>query len=217
MARRFGRSTERTWGEMRIRQESVKKSYAKLEGRVMFPSSHDLFDFPRFKEACFVVLTKLLESGNNVLLTTKPRLRIVQEIHDCFERRREQLQFRFTITSSNDRLLEFWEPNAPRFGERMVSLRFAFENDYRTSVSIEPFLDYDPRFVVQSVAPYSTESIWIGRMNHIPREVPDTEAAFFADVRRNYETGHLKDIYNELRDVPKIRFKDSIRHQLGLR
>ena len=99
----------------------------------------------------------------------------------------------------------------------MVSLRFAFENDYRTSVSIEPFLDYDPRFVVQSVAPYSTESIWIGRMNHIPREVPDTEAAFFADVRRNYETGHLKDIYNELRDVPKIRFKDSIRHQLGLR
>jgi DNA repair photolyase len=201
---------------MRIRQESVKKSYGKLEGRVMFPSSHDLFDFPRFKEACFLVLTKLLESGNDVLVTTKPRLPMVQEIHNCFDRHREQLQFRFTITSLNDQLLEFWEPNAPRFGERMESLRYAFENGYRTSVSIEPFLDYDPSSLAQTVTPYSTESVWIGRMNHIPREVPGTEGAFFADVRSNYETEHLKDIHNELKDVPKIRFKDSIRNQLGV-
>ena len=217
MAKRFGRSTERTWKSMKINREAVGKNQRKLKGRVMFPSSHDIFNIFPFKQACFEVLRELLESGNNVLVTTKPRLSIVQDINRTFYGYKELLQFRFTITSIDDKLLSFWEPNAPLFKERMSSLMFAFRNGFRTSVSIEPFLDYDPCPLVRAVAPYSTESIWIGIMNYISRRnIKEGEAPFYEEIRRNYEIDHLREIYQKLRCLPKVQFKDSIRIKLGL-
>lgn len=217
MAKRFGRATEKTWRLMKIRQEVIHKIYRKLPGRVMFPSSHDIFDFPQIEEACFMVLGKLLKSGNDVLLTTKPRINVIQKIDQLFSKHKNRLQFRFTITSSKDQLLSFWEPNAPRFQERMRSLRFAFEEDYKTSVSVEPFLDYDPVELVELVTPFTTESIWIGRMNYIPRRIHSKkERPFYEEIRKNYETTHLWEIYSGLKGHPLIRFKDSIRIQLGI-
>ena len=217
MAKRFGRATEKTWRLMKIRQEAIHKTYRKLPGRVMFPSSHDIFDFPHIEKACFTVLEKLLESGNDVLLTTKPRMNVIQKIDRMFSIHKRHLQFRFTITSNKDQLLGFWEPNAPRFQERMRSLRYAFKEEYKTSVSIEPFLDYDPVELVELVAPFTTESIWIGRMNYIPRKIHFKKDRFYyEEIRKNYETDHLWEIYNELREQPLIRFKDSIRIQLGV-
>lgn len=217
MAKRFGRSTERTWKNMKVNKEAIGKNRRKLRGRVMFPSSHDIFDIPPFKQACFEILRELLESRNNVLVTTKPRLSVVQDIDRTFHDRRELLQFRFTITSIDDKLLSFWEPNAPLFKERMSSLMFAFRNGYRTSVSIEPFLDYDPCRLAKAVAPYSTESIWIGRMNYISRRnIKEEEAPFYEEIRRNYEIDHMREIYEKLRRFPKVRFKDSVRIKLGL-
>lgn len=217
MAKRFRWSTYRTWKSMTIRGDVVKRNYEKLSGRVMFPSSHDIFDFPRVREACFTVMAKLLKSGNDLLLTTKPRFSVIREIDRLFSQHKEQLQFRFTITSNDDRLLAFWEPNAPPFRERMNALKFAFDRNYRTSVSIEPFLDYYPQVLVETVAPYSSESIWIGKMNYIPRyNIDDDDSPWYDAVRKNYEINHLKNIYDGLKDFPKIRFKDSIRITLGL-
>jgi len=218
MAKRFGRSTDKTWKNMKIMREVVRKEYRKLAGRVMFPSSHDIFDFPRIKEACFTVLTKLLESGNNVLVTTKPRFSIIQEIDDLLSTYKEQLQFRFTITSNNERLLAFWEPNAPPFQERIKALKYAFNKKYKTSVSIEPFLDYNPKLLIETVSPYSTESIWIGKMNYIPRAygISEYESSFYDDIRKNYEISHLKEIYEDFKDFPKVRFKDSVRIKVNL-
>jgi len=217
MAKRFGRSTEETWRFMTVRREAVRKNYGKLSGRVMFPSSHDIFDFPHIKEACFTVMAKLLKSGNDLLITTKPRTSITREIDGLFSQCKERLQFRFTITSNDDELLSFWEPNAPSFRERMDSLKFAFERGYRTSVSIEPFLDYDPRALIETVEPYSTESIWIGKMNYIPdHNISENDSPWYNEARKNYEVGHLKDICNELEDFPKLRLKDSIRIKLDL-
>jgi len=215
MAKRFGRSTEKTWENMIIRKEAVTRNYGRLSGRVMFPSSHDIFDFPRIRNACFTVLNKLLESGNNVLVTTKPRFTIIQQIDELFSGYKDILQFRFTITSNSNRLLEFWEPNASPFHERLKSLKYAFNRGYRTSLSIEPFLDYDPCKLVETVAPFSTESIWIGQMNYIPRQdISKHEIPFYNEIRRNYEIEHLKEVYDDLKNLPKIRFKDSIRNRL---
>lgn len=215
MAKRFGRATERTWKNMKIRQSAVTKTYHRLPGRVMFPSSHDIIDLPEIESACFKVLTKLLASGNDVLLTTKPRLDVVQKIVGQFSRYKDRLQFRFTITSGNDHLLRFWEPNAPLFKERMACLEMAFADGYKTSVSIEPFLDHDPQTLVELVAPYSTESIWIGIMNYIPRNgIPPSHVPFYNAIRKNCERAHLMRIYERLKDFPKIRFKDSIRFRL---
>ena len=217
MAKRFGRSTFSTWKNMEIRKDVLGKTFKKMPGRVMFPSTHDIFDISPFREACFTVLRKLLQSRNEVLITTKPRFTVVQAIIREFSNYKEQIQFRFTITSIDNKLLEFWEPNAPKFEERLASLEYAFEKGFRTSVSIEPFLDYDPTELVESIAPFITESIWIGRMNYIRRKnLSDEEKPYYDEIRKNYETTHLWEIYVKLKTYPRIRFKDSIRIQLGI-
>ena len=216
MAKRFGRSTDNTWKNMEVKEDMVCKSFKKRPGRVMFPSTHDIFDISPFKEACFTVLRKLLESENDILITTKPRFGIIQDIDLQFGHYKDQMQFRFTITSDNDRRLKFWEPNAPRFNERLGSLKYAFRKRFKTSVSIEPFLDYDPTKLVEKIAPFTTESIWIGRMNYIPRNnLSKEEEPYYNEIRKNYETSHLWEIYTRLNGNPKIRFKDSITNQLG--
>lgn len=217
MATRFGRTTPEDWKDMKIRKDQMTRSYRKMKGRVMFPTSHDIIDIPEVEEVCFKTLEKLLKSGNELLVTTKPRLSVIRKIDDRFSLDKEKIQFRFTITSCNDEFLKFWEPNAPLFQERMQSLIYAFEKGYKTSVSIEPFLDYNPEPLVKAVAAYSTESIWIGKMNYIPRNgIGEIEAPFYEDVRRNYEVSHLMEIYANLKTQPKVRFKDSILNKLNL-
>ncbi len=217
MARRFRRPTYETWSTMRIRENVVKKSFSKMAGRVMFPSSHDIVDIPGIREACLTTLGKLLESKNEVLVTTKPRLSIIQQIDSLFSDYKKFLQFRFTITSVDNNLLRFWEPNAPLFEERLESLKYAFDRKYRTSVSVEPFLDREPQILVSMVQPFCTESIWIGKMNYIPSDLTlsgDLQP-FYSEIRRNYETDHLLQVYNDLRNLQKIRFKDSMTIKLS--
>lgn len=215
MARRFGRSTDDTWQNMEICESALTRNFKRRLGRVMFPSTHDIFDISPYKEACFTVLRRLLEKRNDVLITTKPRLIIIQEIAHQFSHCKEQIQFRFTITSKDDNLLGFWEPNAPRFKERLASLEYAYRRRFKTSVSIEPFLDYDPNELIEAVTPFATESIWIGRMNYIhSKNLSKKERPYYDRIRKNYEAVHLWEIYNKLNGQPLIRFKDSIRIQL---
>jgi len=217
MAKRFGRCTEENWKNMEIRRNIVEKKFRKFNGRVMFPSSHDIVDLPEIKEACFTVIKNLLEVGNELLITTKPKPSIIKEIIERFGAYKSQIQFRFTITSSNEQLLSFWEPNAPTFEERLESLMYAYQEGFKTSVSIEPFLDYEPQNLVKTIAPYVTESIWLGPMNYIPRNnIPEKDRPQYEKIRKNYEISHLKEIYEDLKDFPKIRFKDSMAIKLNL-
>ncbi|MFA5364734.1 MAG: DUF5131 family protein [Candidatus Bathyarchaeia archaeon] len=210
MAKRFGRATEDTWSIMKINQTKLNKNYGKKTGRVMFPSSHDITDDPEIENMCFSVLSNLLKNGNDVLVTTKPNFSTIKKIISRFKKYQEIMQFRFTITSLDNNLLKFWEPNAPLFQERMDSLKFAFNEGFRTSVSIEPFLDYDPEELVRQVEPYCTESIWIGKMNYIQRNnLTSLEQEYYEKVRENYTLEHLEEIFLNLKENPKIRFKDS--------
>jgi len=216
MAKRFGRKKEEDWKNMKIRKEMLDKNFKKMSGRVMFPSTHDIIDISPFMESCFVILEKLLEAGNSVLVTTKPRLKVIREIVKQFNDYRDNIQFRFTITSRDDRLLEFWEPNAPSFNERFASLRYAFQEEFKTSVSIEPFLDNDPTKLITELTPFVTESIWVGRMNYIARQnLSEKESLYYNEIRRNYTTRHIWNICDKLRKNPKIRLKDSILLQIS--
>lgn len=217
MAKRFNRSSDSAWKNMLIRREILIKNFRKFPDRVMFPSTHDIFDIFPFKEACISVLWNLLRSGNVVLITTKPRFVIVREIIHQFDHYKKQIQFRFTLTSYDDYLLEFWEPNAPSFKERLMSLEYASEKGFKTSVSIEPFLDYDPAQLVEIIRPFTTESIWIGKMNYISRKnLCKREKLYYDRVRQNYTSSHLLGIYSKLRKCSRVRFKDSIRIKLQL-
>jgi len=217
MAKRFGRCEGDNWKNMIVNKGAVERKYRKYNGRVMFPSTHDITDDEKVKEACFTVICKLLESGNEVLVTTKPRLSVTKQIIELFGLYIEQLQFRFTITSMNNHLLSFWEPHAPSYEERFASLQYACAKGCKTSVSIEPFLDYVPQTLIRSLSPYVTESIWLGPMNYIPsNSIPESDKHYYEDIRHNYSLVHLQEIYEDLRGNPIIRLKDSMINRLGM-
>lgn len=217
MAKRFGRCTEATWKEMKINRSVINGNFRKYNGRVMFPSSHDIIDEPHIKEACFIVIEKLLEAGNEVLITTKPKISVTKEIISKFCSYKTQFQFRFTVTSMDNELLSFWEPNAPSFEERFESLKYAYEKGFKTSVSVEPFLDYTPQTLIHTLSPYITESIWLGPMNYIPQNsIRNGDKQQYAEIRNKYKIDHLREIFKDLKDLPLIRFKDSMTIRLGM-
>lgn len=216
MAKRFRRATDQTWSLMKVRENVLKGKFRKFPGRVMFPSTHDIVDIPAVREACFETVKKLLRYNNRVLITTKPVLSIVKTMDKLFSSFKENIQFRFTITSMDNSLLNFWEPNAPAFEERFKSLKYAFNRNYKTSVSIEPFLDRDPLKLVSKVLPFCTESIWLGKMNYISCQsnLSPGSATLYNDVRLNYSIDRLKYIFEKVKEIKRVRFKDSILIQL---
>ena len=210
MAIRFKRKTEESWKIMELNKKKLFQNFKKRKGRVMFPTSHDIT--PEFKEECFLVLKKLLHAGNSVLITSKPHFDIIKELCVSFEKYKDLIQFRFTITSLNNNVLDFWESGAPSFEERLESLKFANSMKYKTSVSIEPFLDKDPIPLVKKLYPYVSETIWIGKMNYIKRNyISIEELDFYNEIRENCTIENIQRIIYQLRRYKKIRYKDSIK------
>ncbi len=210
MAIRFGRKREQTWKTMELNENKLNQNYRKRRGRVMFPSSHDIV--PEFKDKCFDVLSKLLYVGNQVLITSKPHFDVIRDLCQNFLHFKNQIQFRFTITSINNKILGFWEENAPKFEERLNSLEYAFLMKYRTSVSIEPFLDKDPIPLIKKIYPYVSETIWIGKMNYIRKNnLTHKEEKHYLKIRQNYKLENIQSIINRLAFYEKIRYKNSIR------
>lgn len=210
IAIRFGRKDENTWKAMKLNKSKLNYNYKKRKGRIMFPSSHDLV--PEYRNECFLVLEKLLNSDNSVLITSKPHFNVIKELCDRFKKFKELIQFRFTITSTNNKILKFWEEGAPLFEERLSSLKYAFIMRFKTSVSIEPFLDKNPIFLIEKIYPYVSETIWIGKMNYICRDPPNPDDLYyFKKVRKNYAVSNIQNIINKLSKNKKIRYKDSIK------
>jgi len=215
MAIRFGRKTEANWKDMELNHKIIKKKYCKRSGRIMFPSSHDITS--KILDSCMIVLEKLLIAENEILITSKPEFASIKKICDTFLPFQNKIQFRFTIGSMNKKILTFWEPSAPNFEERLKSMKYAFNSGYKTSVSIEPFLDFDPVPLVKILDPYTTESIWIGKMNYIARNgLTQGEEKHYKQVRKNYTMENILNIYLGLKDHPKIQWKDSIKKMLNL-
>jgi len=214
MAVRFKRVAAEQWGIERIRQKDVDKKYKKFNEMVMFPSSHDIT--PVNYDACATVLKKLTDAGNEVLVVSKPRFECIARLCDSFQAHRDQILFRFTIGAMDDDILSFWEPGAPPFGERIRSLCYAYYSGYQTSVSIEPMLQSE-RIVelVDVLEPIVTESIWIGKMNHIKKNIV-IDTARTAQALQRIEQGQrdeaIGEIYETLKDRPIIRWKGSIRN-----
>ncbi|MHA1285261.1 MAG: radical SAM protein [Promethearchaeota archaeon] len=197
IAIRFRRKTYKNWREMELNYKAIYKNYRKRMGRIMFPTSHDIT--PMILDQCIFVLNKLLKVGNNILITTKPNFYCIEKICKTLNIFKERVQFRFTITSINNKLLKKFEPGAPKFEERLKCLKYAYKEGFKTSVSIEPFLDYDPIPLILAIQNFITESIWIGPMNYY----------HFPELKYHYTKKHLLEIYQRLKNVKKIRFKDS--------
>jgi len=213
-------TTWEDWKTPRANMRAVHRRYGLMPGRVMFPTTHDIT--PTMLPECMTVLQKLLEAGNEVLVTSKPHLGcikwICRDLAGCGYR--PLLEFRFTITSGSDQQLEYWEPGAPRLAERYAALAHAKAAGWRTSVSIEPCLDLrDVHNLIELVEPHVTGTIWIGLLNRPKQRVrvtceKDREELDYVLSGQTRE--RVTAVYARLADNPKLRWKDSVRRLLGL-
>lgn len=206
------------WGRsyLTLREREVRKRRKNAGGTVMFPSTHDIL--PGFIEPTLTVIGKVLEAGNRILIVSKPHLPCIEAICRTFEGYRARILFRFTIGAMDDRLLKYWEPGAPPFEERLASLRHAYQQGFATSVSCEPMLDSEHVITLFfTLAPYVTDSIWIGKMNGIDYRVePGTAPQAIQQIRDGQTEERIRAIYAALKDEPKVRWKESFKRSLGL-
>jgi len=218
---RYKRQTPESWKNAMIRLKDVEKRRRKRAGNLMFPTSHDIT--PQNIEACLIVLRKLLDAGNDVLIVSKPTPSVVRRLCAELTDYRKQVLFRFTIGSVHDSALSYWEPNAPLFKERLESLRLAFHSGYSTSVSVEPMLDNNVDELVQILLPFITDDIWLGRVNRLPAIIAgncpgNEEAARRAhDLLRLHDDEWVRSLFNRYRNKPKVKWKDSIKKVVGLK
>ena len=220
MAIRFKRATPQSWCHPVIRPKALAMSYHKREGRIMTPTSHDIT--PVNLQASLIVLRKLLQAGNELLIVSKPHLSCIQTLCADLQDFKAQILFRFTMGSADETTLRYWEPAAPSFHERLAALKWAHQQGFATSVSCEPMLDLHINKVIAATKPYVTDAIWLGRVNQLRQAIAkncpgDTEAMRKADQLLNEQPDdYLRELYHRFKADPHIKFKDSIKKVVGL-
>jgi DNA repair photolyase len=217
---RFGHNTSQNWKNEILKPDILKKGFRKWEGKIMFPSAHDIT--PAHLDDCMVYLEHMLKPGNQVIIVTKPHLECVKAICQEFGWYKDKILFRFTIGSSDSNTLKFWEPNAPDFAERLESLKYAFSEGYQTSVSCEPMLDDNIGDVINQVSQFVTDSILVGKMNQLRSRLAlngenDPATMQRADQFIEWQSdGNIKQLYSRYKDNPLVKWKDSIKKVLGI-
>ena len=220
MATRYGWKDSADWTNVRIREEELRKNIPNFGEVVMFPSSHDIT--PNNIEQTIQFLRKILEAGNQVLIVSKPYYECITRICKEFLTYKDSILFRFTIGSTSDEVLKFWEPNAPDFKERLKSLEHAFKKGFQTSISCEPMLDNRIDKVIKKVEPFVTETIWLGKANRLlgktGRGRLEFNGVLTEETKRKAEElnewqsdENIIELYNRLKNNSKIRWKESIR------
>lgn len=207
------------WGDTyhRIRPQQLRKRRKHIEGRVMFPTTHDIT--PEFLGPCLDVIGKHLRAGNDLLIVSKPHIECIEAI--CREAMifREQVLFRFTIGAMDESILAYWEPGAPTFEERFASLWYAHRQGYATSVSVEPLLD-TPSNAVQlfrTLESFVTDTIWFGKMNQLrSRCVDGTSNEAMGAIEAGQTPEAILRIYDALKHESKVRWKESYKSVLGI-
>ena len=188
-------------------------------GAVRFPTTHDIT--PEFLEECITVARNLLASGNHVIVCSKPRLDCIRRLCCEFADNRRSIEFRFTIGAMDDDVLRYWEPGAPGFRERFDSLRYASGRGFDTSVNIEPMLDApNVMKLFRRLSPYVNVFINIGKMLRVRYCVQSRTRRDEAAVRRiedNQSDDRIREIYEDLKDEPLVRWAPSIREVVGLK
>lgn len=213
-----GIKTKENWAQEVVNQKAVDKKYYEKNGTIMAFTQHDISKSNI--DACLIVLKKLLKAGNKVLIVSKPHLYCIMKLCKELNIYKDNMLFRFTIGSADNEVLKFWEPNAPDFKERFASLQRAFYLGFQTSVSCEPMLDGEINKVVELVKPYTTDAIWLGKMNfaedrlRINGELEAIEKA--KELMKLQSDDFIKNLYETYKDDPQVKWKDSIKQIVGL-
>jgi DNA repair photolyase len=220
MACRHKKITALDWHKPVLRQGIQEHKFGKRKGTIMFPTTHDITK-SNIDQAIHV-LRGMLQAGNKVLIVSKPVPELIDRICTECQPYQDQILFRFTIGSTNDTVLKFWEPEAPTFKQRLKALQIAFAKGFQTSVSMEPFLDDHPEAVVAAVRPCVTDAIWLGKANMLIERLKmngewnDFTANEAANIAQFQSDEKVKALYERYKDDPKIKWKESIKKVVGI-
>jgi len=192
----------------------------KVDKRVMFPSTHDIS--PKYLATYIRTLDNILKAGNDVLVVSKPHLECIKELCRKFTDYQDQIEFRFTMGTVDDKVSKFWEPGAPLPMERLNSLKYAYDAGYKTSVSMEPMLEgySEAMAVYRTVTQYVTETVWIGTMRQLGQRVDLSDQIYSKAVDEIIDLqsdANIMRLYSELKDDIKVRWKDSIKQTVRRR
>lgn len=203
------------WKKTNTVRRNQTKEKATYDGTVMFPSMHDIH--LGNLDVCIDVIANVLEAGNKILITSKPRFECIQELCTTFNNYKDKILFRFTIGTSDNDILQRWEPGAPLFEERFACLAYARAKGFQTSVSMEPMLNSvtvveDAKLMLRFV----TDGLWIGKMNKVRDRVRGVSENEISRIEAGQTDSEIKRIYAALKYEPKIRWKESFKEVLGL-
>ena len=204
------------WKQPELNKKAIHKRYGKRKGRIMTPTTHDItqWNWVTFRN----VIYNIAAAGNELLITSKPRYEVIKYLCEELREFQEQIQFRFTITSPYNPDMAVWEPNAPNLDERLQALKHAYQENYKTSISIEPYLA-NPLELIKLIEPYTTESIWVGIMN------TSNICSLAHQMYKNEKMGKIYSTEFILTHLEswktaangKLRLKDSVRNLLGVK
>lgn len=211
MAIRYKRRTTENWHIMEPNKRS-KKPIRYLEGGVMFPTTHDLHI--EHAGIWMPFLRGLLEKGNDVLIVSKPEYAAIWLICRELAAFKDQIEFRFTIGTNDDRVAAYWEPGAPSPSDRLMAVAHTCTLGYKVSISMEPLLIESPKKMIDALfMDWITGTIWIGTMNHYHLDPTIPEEAYQIKVQSH---DNMRRVYDSLKYNPKIRWKDSVQKLLGV-
>jgi hypothetical protein len=220
MATLFRHFNPSNWSNEIVRQKDLEKKIKKYPKMVMFPSSHDIR--PNHLVESVIMLDKILKAGNEVLVTSKPHFGCIRKICETFQDYKDKILFRFTIGSVDSQILKFWETNAPSFEERFECLKLAFNMGYKTSVSAEPLLDQDVDLLINTLSPYITDTIWIGKLEHPIKRLSSNGYNDQLTIQKAHELikwqndpNFIQHLYLTYRDNPMIKWKTSYLEEMS--
>lgn len=205
-----------------VRQKAVNEHARKLKAqRIMFPSTHDIT--PWNIDVVVPYVFRWLAEGNKMLIVSKPHVECVKRMCEEFIGFENQIVFRFTIGSTDNRVLGFWEPGAPSFEERLQCCRLACRAGYQVSVNTEPLLSKEYCRLLDRVLPFANHSVWIGLMNDRKNRVDIKtwdvkDVHFMRTVDEICSKGFVSQMAHHLAPLARyhnIHWKDSIKAIMG--
>jgi hypothetical protein len=216
MAKRTGRISEDAEWEVPSVEMDKTEIYEKVDGTVMFPSTHDIT--PTTLNAYLTTAENILRSGNRLLIVSKPSMQCIPALCASLLPYREEITFRFTVSTMDENTTSLLEPGAPSPEERITCLKHAYEMGFKTSVSSEPLLGglQTAQAIYASTEPFITENIWFGKLNKPPiKNQPSPVVEKLAWIKQQQTDDRIKGMHLVFAECNKVQWKDSIQKVIG--
>jgi len=165
-ARVIRRKTEEAWKNPIFKENWFNQEISDYPkgflANCMCFSTHDIY--PENQRKCLEFILRIMnESNNSVLITSKANLKSIIFLCKNLTSFKERISFMITITTRFNEICRKFEPNAPSITERFNVLDYLSFYDWKTNVSIEPFLDKNPLHLLSKIVEkHNINSIWLG-------------------------------------------------------